>query len=203
MAKVVYNDPEGVAESVTFFGHAMTAGQEIEVEDTAEHQAFLDAAEGNPFFSVADRKKLEEGKESLPPVKYENRKLSPYDRGQLAKEDGKPRSVPVFYRGKDESEEWLKGYDGEPNAPAATVSESPTSEAPAGPLSAGSSSAFSNPTGTGQADQNLDFSQGQNAATASSAPRPIDGPANPANTAETGQQSDRGQRQSGDLTGGA
>jgi hypothetical protein len=71
-------------------------------------------------------------------------------------------------------------------------------------MSAGSSSAFSNPQGTGQADQNTDLSQAQNAATLeSSAPRPIDGPANPANTAETGQQSERGQQQAADLTSGA
>ncbi len=203
MARVTYNDPEGTAETVTWHGRELTAGEGVDIEDTAENQAFLDAAEGNPYFTVENRKKLEEEDKAPQPTKYENRKLSPRERGELAKKDGKPRSVPVFYRGKDESEDWLKGYDGEPSEPSAEVSDHPSSAGPTGPMSAGSSSAFSNPQGTGKADQNTDLSQGQNAATAGrSAPRPIDGPANPANTAETGQQSPRGQKQAGDLTGG-
>jgi hypothetical protein len=201
MARVTYNDPEGVAESVTWHGRELKAGEALDVEDTAENQAFLNAAEGNPYFDVADRKKLEG--EAPQPQKFETRKLSPHERGQLAKQDGRPRSVPPFYRGKDESEEWLKGYDGEPSGASATVSESPTSAGPTGPMSAGSTSAFNNPQGTGQADQNTDLSQGQNAATAERAPRPVDGPADPSQLAQTGQQSPQGQRQAADLTSGA
>jgi hypothetical protein len=36
------------------------------------------------------------------------------DRGRAARADGKPRSVPVAYRGKPEEAAWLAGYDEEP-----------------------------------------------------------------------------------------
>jgi hypothetical protein len=93
MARVTYNDPEGTAETVTWHGRELKAGEAVDVEDTAENQAFLDAAEGNPFFQVESRKKLEEKDKAPAPTKFENRKLSPRERGELAKQDGKPRSV--------------------------------------------------------------------------------------------------------------
>jgi hypothetical protein len=154
MARVTYNDPSGVAETVNWHGREHKAGEPVDVEDAPENQAYLDAAEANPFFTVEDRQELEqEGDNAPPPVKYENRKLTPFERGQVAKQDGKERSIPVYYRGKDEAEEWLQGYDSDSPVSSAPVADHPTSEARPGPLSPGSSSSLSPPQGNGEADQ--------------------------------------------------
>jgi hypothetical protein len=66
MARVTYNDPSGVAETVKWHGREHKAGEPVDVEDAPENQAYLDAAEANPFFTVEDRQELQQEGDNSP-----------------------------------------------------------------------------------------------------------------------------------------
>ncbi len=103
MATVTYHAPEDDAEVVTYMGTKFFNGQPVEIDDETEAGAMLLAkAENNPFFDVdgASAAKPKAAKAEGPAAK-----------GAAAAAAGKPRSVPVAYRGKPSEVEWLTGYD--------------------------------------------------------------------------------------------
>jgi hypothetical protein len=100
MARIVYTDREGAAPHVRFHGVEFTDGEEVAVEE--RHDELLVMAGANPFFEVRDGA----GETDKPPGA-----ATPMSRGGLAAASGKPRVVPLSYRGKAQETEWLAGYD--------------------------------------------------------------------------------------------
>jgi hypothetical protein len=110
MAKIVYTDHEKAAPYVRFHGVEFTHGQEVEIgEEAAE---LIGMARLNPYFAVT-----QEGVATQEPAAREAESTAlpgqetPEGKGRLAAMSGKPRNVPLSYRGKAQEALWLKGYD--------------------------------------------------------------------------------------------
>lgn len=105
MAKFTYDGVEGAADpkGTLAFGAYFPVGKPVEVEDAL----VVEKLAGHQHFTASDKEAKEaEYAAGAGPVNDKAR-----DGGRKARVDGKPRSVPVAYRGKPEGDAWLAGYD--------------------------------------------------------------------------------------------